>query len=356
MPESRRFSLNAEPNLWILVLAGGIGSRFWPVSTKERPKQLLPLASPQPLIVDTVERARSLVPDDHIRILAGAHLATPFREALPDLAPEAYLVEPAARGTCPVLAWAAWEVARLDPNAVLVSLHSDHLIRPLEAFQDTVAAAAAVARTEGMLVTVGIEPDRVETGYGHIQPGMALPAPQGAEAFRVAAFHEKPDAATARRYVDAGYLWNSGIFVWKASVFLDEVRAHAPEVAECFPILEREGPEAFFSAVPTCVVDKAVMERSDRVACVRATFAWDDVGSWEALARTRDKDATGNVILGDGASVQGAGNVIFADGGRVVLFGVNDMVVVRSGDTTLVLPRDRAADLKVLLKELGEST
>ena len=338
------------------MLAGGIGSRFWPVSTRERPKQLLPLASSRALIEDTVERARALVPDDRIRVLAGEHLAAPFRAVLPDLSADAYLVEPQARGTCPVLAWAAWEVARLDPEAVLVSLHSDHLIRPLEAFQDTVRAAAEVARTQEMLVTVGIEPDRVETGYGHIQPGDGLEGPAGAEAFRVRAFHEKPDAATARRYIDAGYLWNSGIFVWKASVFLEEVHRHAPEVAACLPLLEEQGPDAFFSTVPVSVVDTAVMERSQRVACVRATFSWDDVGSWEALARTRDADDAGNVVLGQGQVVEGADNVVFADGGRVVLFGVDNLVVVRSGETTLVLPRERAADLKTLLKALGEVT
>lgn len=334
------------------MLAGGIGSRFWPVSTPTRPKQLLPLASERPLIVDTVERARALVADARIRVLAGEHLAAPFRGVLPDLPGESYLVEPEARGTCPVLAWAAWEIARTDPGAVLVSLHSDHLIRPVEAFADTVFAAAHVARSADALVTIGVTPDRVETGYGHIQPGEALPAPGAATAFRVAAFHEKPDAATARAYMDAGYVWNSGIFVWKASVFLDEVRRHAPEVAACLPILEERGPEAFFASVPVSVVDRAVMERSDRVACVRASFTWDDVGSWEALARTRDADAAGNVVLGTATVVDGRGNVVYSEDGEVVLFGVEDLVVVRTDARTLVLPRARAADLKSLLRAL----
>lgn len=296
------------------------------------------------------------MPDGRLRILAGAHLVRAFREALPDLGDGSYLMEPRARGTCPVLAWAAWVVRNADPEAVIVSLHADHLIRPLEEFRRTVAAAVQVAREQRLLVTIGVRPDRVETGFGHIQPGEPLPSPQGVDAFGVAAFHEKPDADTARAYVDAGYLWNTGIFVWRADVFLEEVRAHAPEVADHLLLLEREGEAAFFDAVPTCVVDRAVLERSDRVACVGATFVWDDVGSWEALARTRAADAAGNVVSGAGRVVDGSGNVVFADQGRVVVFGADDLVVVRTSETTLVLPRGRAADLKALLAELGEAT
>lgn len=305
--------------------------------------------------METVERARALVPDERIRILAGPHLVQPFRGALPDLPLSSYLVEPQARGTCPVLAWAAWELARLDPEAVLVSLHSDHLIRPLEGFQKTVQAAAHLARTENLLVTVGVEPDRVETGYGHIQLGAALASPGDSQAFRVAAFHEKPNAETAQRYMDDGYLWNTGIFVWKASVFLEEVRRHAPEVAACLPKLEAEGTDAFFEATPNCVVDTAIMERTDRAATVTAAFDWDDVGSWEALARTRTQDAAGNVAEGPAQIVEGTGNVVYTEGGKVVLYGVDDLVVVQSGGTTLVMPRDRAANLKHLLAELEEA-
>lgn len=338
--------------MWIQILAGGIGSRFWPASTAARPKQLLPLASDRPLIVDTVERARSLVPDERIRILAGAHLTEPFRSAVPELPSSSYLVEPQARGTCPVLAWAAWELERLDPEAILVSLHSDHLIRPLEDFRETVRVAAHLARTENLLLTVGVEPDRVETGYGHIQLGERLDAPGSAEAYRIAAFHEKPNADTALKYMDAGYLWNTGIFVWKASVFLEEVQRHAPEVADCLPLLESDGPQAFFEAVPVCVVDTVVMERTDRAATVKATFVWDDVGNWEALSRTRASDGQGNVIEGTADVVDGHGNVVYSDGGRIVLYGVDDLVVVEAGGTTLVMPKERAADLKELLAEL----
>ncbi len=336
------------------VLAGGIGSRFWPASTPERPKQLLPLASERPLIVDTIERARALVPPDRIRILAGAHLVGPFRSVLDDTPEECYWIEPRARGTAPVLAWAAKKLVGIDPEAVMVSLHADHLIEPLEGFVETVASAVEIARRDELLLSIGVAPDRVETGYGHIEPGAALAPAGAADATRVVRFHEKPDAATARDYVDRGFLWNTGIFVWKASVLLDELSRHAPDVHEALRHLETSDA-AFFDAAPVSVIDRAVMERSDRVGTVTARFAWDDVGSWEALARTRGPDAGGNVILGGGTAVEGTDNVVYADAGRrVVLLGADRLIVVQAGDTTMVLPREQAPRMKELLARMEE--
>ena len=355
MPESKKSS--AAPDApWVTILAGGIGSRFWPASTRERPKQLLPLASEQPLIVDTVDRARALTPDARIRILAGEHLAEPFQSVLGQLPKECYWIEPSARGTAPVLAWAAWKLARLDPGAVMVSLHADHLIRPLADFADTVATAVAVASRDELLLSIGVEPDRIETGYGHVEPGEPLPSAGAADAFRVRAFHEKPDAETAQRYVDDGYLWNTGIFVWKASVLLEEIERHAPEVADFLPLLE-ESDQAFFDAVPVSVIDRAVMERSERVGIVRATFSWDDVGSWEALGRTRTPDEGGNVVLGAGHVVDASGTIVYAEGGSsVVVFGADDLIVGQTPGTTMVLPRSRAAELKELLARMNEES
>lgn len=354
MPESKRSSEAADPGTWIAILAGGIGSRFWPASTRERPKQLLPLASDRPLIVDTVERARALAPDDRIRVLAGEHLAAPFQSVVEGLPADSYWIEPRARGTAPVLAWAAWNLVRLDPDAVMVSLHADHLIRPLDDFVATVRTAVAVARRDEMLLSIGVAPDRIETGYGHIEVGEALPSAGAADAYRVRAFHEKPDAETARRYVDAGHLWNTGIFVWKASVLLEEITRHAPEVADFLPLLETSA-EAFFDAVPVSVIDRAVMERSDRVGTVRATFSWDDVGSWEALGRTRTPDAEGNVVLGSGRVVDASRSIIYAEGdSSVVVFGADDLIVVQTNETTMVLPRSRASELKTLLATLED--
>jgi mannose-1-phosphate guanylyltransferase len=355
LPESTKSSTGADRRAWVTILAGGIGSRFWPASTPEHPKQLLPLASDRPLIVDTFERARALVPDERIRVLAGEHLVGPFRTVLRDAPESVYWIEPTARGTAPVLAWAAWKLHRRDPEAVMVSLHADHLVEPLRGLQETVATAVEIAARDKLLLCIGVSPDRIETGYGHIEPGEPLPTAGSARALRVRAFHEKPDAETARGYVDAGYLWNTGIFVWKASVLLEELARHAPEIASLLPVIEASGDAAFFDAVPVSVIDRAVMERSDRVGTVVARFTWDDVGSWEALARTRTSDDAGNVTVGDAQIASGAGNVVYAeDGRRVVVLGGNDLIVVHSGATTMVLPRARAGEMKELLAGLSD--
>lgn len=352
MPESRNSS-TTDPHTWVTILAGGVGSRFWPVSTPARPKQLLPLASESPLVVDTVRRAERLAPPERIRILAGQHLVDPFRRVLTGLPEEAYLVEPRARGTAPVLAWAAWTLAREDPDAVLISLHADHLVEPEDAFAELLARGAELARRESVLVTVGAVPDRPETGYGYIQPGEALaPPPDGAA--RVAAFHEKPDAATASRYVDAGYLWNTGIFIWSARTLLEEVERHAPEVADALPRLEAGDVPGFFDACTPISVDVAVLERSERVAVVPCTFRWDDVGSWASLPRTRPADPAGNVILGEAHAVDARNNVVFAEDGPVVLFDVEDLIVVRTRGVTFVTRREKAPDLKTLVAALPD--
>ena len=262
------------------------------------------------------------------------------------------MIEPRARGTAPVLAWAAWEMARRDPQAVLISLHADHVIRPESSFVDLLHAAADLARREDLLFTVAVPPTRPETGYGYIEPGETIEDPDGTRAFRVASFREKPDFETAESYVGAGHLWNSGIFVWKASTFLEELNAVAPEIADLLPLLEEDRVDEFFARVPVMTVDVAVLERSGRVASVVATFEWDDVGSWEALMRSQEPDDEGNVIIGSGHMVESFRNVVYSTEGTVVAYGVEDLVIVRSGEVTLVTRRELAPTLKDLLDQL----
>ena len=335
------------------MLAGGVGSRFWPVSTPARPKQLLPLASEQPLICDTVDRVLSLVPSERIRILTGAHLADPILQAVASLGDENLMVEPQARGTGPVLTWAAAEIARRDPDAVIASLHSDHVISPNEAFQDLLVAAARCAVTHQKLLTIGITPTRPETGYGYIKPGARVDAQF--DAYEVQQFVEKPDRELATQYVQRGYLWNSGIFVWPARLFLDEVKKHSTEIAPHLMHAEAGDAKAFFGAVPNISVDEAVLERSDKIAVMPATFVWDDVGAWDAVGRTRQRDANGNVTVGDISLVDATNCIAWSDQGAVVLYGTDDLVVVRANDITFVAPRDRTPDLKRLIEHLPQS-
>jgi mannose-1-phosphate guanylyltransferase len=349
----------ANPHLWTVILAGGVGSRFWPVSTPHRPKQLLPLASPRPLIRDTVDRITPLVPQERLRILTGGHLAEPILRTLPELGPGNLLLEPRAAGTAPVLAWAAAELERRDPDAVMVSLHSDHVIHPPEAFRALIARAAELAVGHRRLFTIGVPPTRPETGYGYIELGPPLeplegdahPEPGNA----VARFVEKPKREVAEEYLASGaYLWNTGLFVWRAADLLDGLERHAPEFRELVPVLREGGTDEFFRLAPTISIDEALLERSDRVSVVRATFAWDDVGAWDAVLRTRPADEDGNVLMGDAFAVDSRGSVLYADDGPVVAFGVDDLVVVRTAGVTFVAARDRAPDLKQLLERLPE--
>lgn len=356
-----------HPHLWTVILAGGIGSRFWPVSTPSRPKQLLPLASERPLIDDTLQRILPLVPQERLRILTGAHLVEPILAAVPMLEPGNFLVEPRAAGTAPVLAWAAAELERRDPDAVMISLHADHVIHPPAAFRELLARAAHLAAEHRRLFTIGAVPTRPETGYGYIRVGEPLAplaagavepvgAADAATAYEVAEFVEKPDAATARRYLaDGGYLWNTGLFVWRASDLLDQLERHTPELAELIPIVREGGVEEFFRRAPTLSIDEGLLERSDRVAVLRATFAWDDVGGWDAVARTRPPDAAGNVAVGEAYAVDARDNVLYSEDGPIVAFGVEELVVVRTASVTFVAHRSRAPELKKLLAELPES-
>ncbi|MGK7313226.1 MAG: mannose-1-phosphate guanylyltransferase [Candidatus Longimicrobiales bacterium M2_2A_002] len=360
---------------WAVVLAGGVGSRFWPVSTPDRPKQILPLASDRPLISDTVERIAPLVPLDRVRILTGRAMVGPMERAVAGLTDEQFLIEPQARGTAPVLVWAAHTLAQRDPDAIMVSLHADHVIRPEPAFRDLIADAARAADAHDRLLTVGIRPTRPDTGYGYIRRGAALPGADGASgdpngtgagtadtdtdragAYAVDAFVEKPDTDTAQRYLDSGdYLWNSGIFVWRVARLLAEVRAVTPELAPLLPLLDAGDVEGYFDAAPKLSIDRGVLERSDRIGVMDATFEWDDVGTWDAVARTRAGDDAGNVVEGDAELVDARGCVVWNETDEpVIVFGTQEMVVVRRDGVTMVLPRSRAADLKELLDALPD--
>lgn len=347
-------SSSTDDHLWVVILAGGVGSRFWPVSTPDRPKQLLPLGSERPLLADTVTRILPLVPGERLRILTGESLADPILEVVPGLGREHLLLEPRARGTAPVLGWAAAELVKDDPDAILISLHADHVIEPGSEFRGLLAEIGRHAAVTDHLYTIGIEPTRPDTGYGYIQVGDQIATEP--DLFEAIDFVEKPDPDTAREYLHrGGYLWNSGIFVWRAATLLEELRRHTPEIGELLPLIEDGRVDEFFDRAPSLSIDEGLLERSDRVAVARAAFHWDDVGTWDAVARTREVDSRGNVGVGDHHLVDCEGCIAWAEEGSVVVFGARDLVVVRTGETTFVAPREKTAELKELLRQLPES-
>ena len=335
---------------WAVILAGGVGSRFWPLSTPGRPKQMMPLAGSEPLLADAVKRLVPLVPVDQTLVLTNGALSSAVRTLIPELPAENVIAEPRAAGTAPALAWAAVEISRrAGREATMISVHADWAVADPDGFRSTLASAAEAAERHQSLVTVGIVPSRPDPGFGYIQPGETV---DGAR--RVARFVEKPDRATAERMVSEGYLWNSGIFVWRVGDFLEEVRAHCTELLPAIDAAERGDMEAFFGTVTPISVDHGVLERSERVLVIPGDFGWDDVGTWAALRRVRELDASGNASFGDVHAVQSENNVVHAEGQTVVLYGVSNLVVVSRSGLTLVTTVERAADLKKMLEALPD--
>lgn len=332
---------------WAVLLAGGSGTRFWPLSTPRTPKQLLPLSGAASTAEESVERLTGLIPRERVLVVAGEALAARLRPLL-NLPADNHLVEPWAASTAPALIWATWEARRRDPDAEVLSLHADWVVGDAAAFRRTADAALRAARTHDRLVTVGVVPSRPETGYGYIVPG----APLDAGARTVARFSEKPDAATALDLMAAGALWNSGLFAWTAARLLAEVERHTPEVAGALPCLEQRDVAGFFRTVAPISIDVGLLERSDAVAVVSGAFAWDDVGTWQALARVRPKDPSGNVLVGRGVLEDTHDCIVWSQRDPVVLWGVKDLVVVQANGRVLIMPTERAAQMKQLLDAL----
>jgi mannose-1-phosphate guanylyltransferase len=332
---------------WAVVLAGGSGTRFWPLSTPENPKQLLPLAGATSTAEESIDRLAGLIPRERILVVTGASLAARLGERL-NLSRSNVLVEPRAASTAPALVWATAEAQRRDPQAEVLSLHADWAIGDAAEFRRTAEMALTTARQYDRLVTVGVVPSRPETGYGYIVPGPAL----GDGARMVARFSEKPDAATALDLMAAGALWNSGLFAWTAERLLRETAAHTPEIAPHLHLLRAGEVHQFFEEVVPISIDVGLLERSAAVAVVRGEFAWDDVGTWQALTRVRAKDPRGNVVVGKAFLQDAEDCIIWSDSDPVVLSGVRDLIVVHANGRILVMPAERAESMKQLLEAL----
>lgn len=334
---------------WGLILAGGSGTRFWPLSTPERPKQLLPLAGDRPLLAQAVRRLDGLVAPDHILIITGPYLVERVTALVPEVPPAQVLAEPRAASTAPALTWGARWIANRDPGAQLLSLHADWAVSDEGAFRRSAERALAVAREHDVLVTVGVKPTRVETGYGYIVPG----APLGRSARRVRRFVEKPTPARATLLRRRGALWNTGLFAWGVERFLAEASTHARELRPGLPALAAGDAPGFFAAVTPAPVDIAVLERTRRLAVVTGTFRWDDIGSWDALFRIRPVDPRGNVTVGNLTLDDDVRRcVLWSESEHLAVSGITDLIVVRANGHTLVMPTGHAGRLKSLVQRL----
>ncbi len=351
--------------IYPVIMAGGSGTRFWPLSRKNRPKQFLALAGEAPLLAATVSRLPPLARIDRTYVVCGPAHAAAVRRIVPRLPRENLLVEPCARNTAPCVGLAALHVMRRDPKGVVAMLPADHHIARPDAFRDALAAAGELA-AQGSIATIGIRPTRPETGYGYLKVGVRIATPGRTKgtfpASKVERFVEKPDVVTASRYLaEGGYLWNSGIFVFRADVILDEIRRAMPVLGDLLARIDGALGTAgyartlkrLFPKSPSISIDYGVMEKSARIAVVPADFGWSDVGSFAALPEVRHPDSNGNVVDGEAMVIDGKNSVVLARKDRpVAVIGLDDVIVVDAGDAVLVCRRDKAQDVRKAVEEL----
>ncbi len=344
-----------------VVLSGGSGTRLWPLSRASYPKQFLPLAAEQSLIQETVARAGTATDAPPIVVCSADHrflVAEQLRALGIPAGPlgARIVLEPLARNTAPAVAVAALLAAESDPDSLLLVLAADHAIADVAGFAAAIHTAADVA-AQGRLVTFGMKPDRPETGYGYIRAG----SPLGEGAAEVAAFVEKPDAATAAKYVAEGYLWNSGSFLFPAALVLAELGAHAPAVLEAARAAVAAAKsdldflrldETAFAQAPSISIDYAVMEKTKKAAVVPASIGWSDIGSFDALWGVGTKDAAGNVAIGDALVLDSRNSFVRSDGMLTAVLGLSDAIVVTSDDAVLVTTRAHAQDVKKIVDAL----
>lgn len=334
-----------------VILAGGKGERFWPLSRRQRPKQFLSLdGSGLSLLQSTAERLLPLTDGwDGLWVITAAHLADGVRHQLPDLPEANLLVEVEGRDTAPAVAWATLEIAkRHGEDAIVGFFPADHWIGDQAAFQTTLKTAAQVAQDHGAIATLGISPTYASTGYGYIEQGDALSTLNGLTAYSVDRFTEKPDRETAEEFLASGrFSWNSGMFIFQAGVTLAELRHHAPDIMEP---LSQFGP-SIYPQIPKKSIDYALMEKTQRACVIPADFGWDDLGDWNALERLLKTEAA-NVEVGQHVGQDSQGCVFYAsdDDELIVTIGLDDTVVVRDGHVTLIVNKHRTQEIKQVLK------
>jgi mannose-1-phosphate guanylyltransferase len=349
---------------YAVIMAGGKGERFWPLSTSKHPKQLLVLVGDKPLIAQAVERLDGLIPPKNVFVVTNADLLEATRKAAPMLPPENIVGEPIGRDTAAAVACGGALVAARDPQGVFAVLTADQVMGDLDAFKATLRGGMDIAEQNEILVTIGIQPTFPSTGFGYIESGADFAKVEGVQFKKAVRFVEKPDATTAQRYLDTGkFFWNSGMFIWSVPTLSKAFAEHCPVMktlmGELTAYAERgkifQGLEKIYPTLGKISVDYALMEKADNIVMACGTFAWDDVGSWPALESHFSQDAGGNTLIGNCQQIDSRNNIIYSKNQLTAVIGAENLIVVQADGVTLVCPKDRAQDIKKMVEALRKN-
>ncbi len=347
-----------------VILAGGRGERFWPLSRTKRPKQLLKLISDKTMLQETIDRVLPLIPIEKIVIVTSEDMMEPILQEIDILKPENILAEPLGRNTCLAIGLAAEHLKQLDPDAIMVVLSADHIIKPPERLIEIIRTGSKVAQNEDRLITIGIEPTRAETGYGYIKLARPFQTIDGISIFEVDSFTEKPKPAVANEYYHGRkHLWNSGMFIWSVNSVLNAINQCQPDIGSRLneyagTIGTKEESRArlrLYNESEPISIDFAVLENADNVLAIRGDLIWDDVGSWNALERYKQKDPDNNVIIGQAKISNSYETTIYNEGeGIIVALGISDLVLVKTDDIFFVAHKTCVNEIKEVLKQVED--
>ncbi len=349
---------------YAVIMAGGKGERFWPLSTSKHPKQLLALVGDKPLIAQAVDRLEGLVPPENVFVVTNAELVDATREAAPLLPAENVVGEPIGRDTAAAVACGGALVKAKDENGVFAVLTADQVMGDLDIFSNTLKGGMDLAADNDILVTIGIKPTYPSTGFGYIESGADFQTAENVEFRKAVRFVEKPDEATATDYLETGkFFWNSGMFIWSVQALEKALGAHCPEMLVLMNTLTgyakdgiiSEGMDATYPDLGKISVDYALMEKADNIVMACGTFSWDDVGAWPALESHFDQDKAGNTAIGQVEALDSENNIILSKDHLTAVIGVSDLIVVQTEGVTLVCPKNRAQDIKKMVVALREN-